>query len=207
MADPEEGVLRVASYSVHDSNLLLTVDATDVFGNPLNGYPVTAGAPGLAPVSGVTEGGRVTLLLPGAGSALQVNVTGPYGAETTVLLPGPGGAPPDPLGLVLLALFLGGVLGSALFFRFRRRGRKRTSLPTNGWEELLEQVEATPGEEAEALGALARMKGWPGDDTERALKDLETAGKVHREEDLEGKPRYYPGPLPSSTEPPPEGSP
>lgn len=207
LADPEEGVLRVVSFSVHHSDLLLDVSAADVFGNPLTGYPVSAEAPGFAPVSGVTEGGRVTLILPGAGSALQVNVTGPYGASTTVLLPGPGGAPPDPLGLVLLALFLGGVLGSGLFFRFRVRRRKRNPRTVGGREELLNQVEATPGEEAEALGAMARMKGWPGDDAEKDLEDLESSGKIHREQDPEGKARYYPGPTAPSEDPPPEGSP
>ncbi len=206
IADPEEGVLRVASYSVHGPDLFLTVEATDVYGNPLSGYPVTAQAPGLTPVSGVAEAGRVTLLLPGAGSALRVNVTGPYGAATTVLLPGPGSPPPDLLGLVLLALFLGGLLGSALFFRFRRKGRKAPPPLTDGREELLEQVEATPGEEADSLGALAQMKGWPGDDAGRELEALAASGKVHREEDAEGKTRYYPGPAPKSEETAREGA-
>jgi len=207
LADPEDGVLRVVSWSLHDSTLLLDVSASDIFGNPLSGYPVTAEAPGLAPVSGVTVGGRVTLLLPGGASALEVNVTGPYGASTTVLLPGPASPPPDPLSLVLLALFLGGVLGSGLFFHFRARRRKRSAPSGSPPDPLLSQVEATPGEEAESLGAMARMKGWSGEDATRDLVDLEEAGKVHREADPEGKDRYFPGPPPPVEEPSREDAP
>ncbi len=200
-ADAMRGTIRVLSWSREGSSLWLNLSVVDVFGNPLSGYPVEVSAPGLPTVGGTAEGGTLSLLLPGAASVGEVTLTGQHGASTTLELPGPATPEGGWVENALLALFLGGVLGAALFFRVRSWRRRRRPPEDRTPDPLLEAVEESPGEEVGALGEIARLRGWSGNDVEGGLSALERAGQVHREPDGAGGTRYYPGPAPTPGEP------
>ena len=155
----------------------------------------------LPTVGGTAEGGTLSLLLPGAASVGEVTLTGQHGASTTLELPGPASPAGSWVENALLALFLGGLLGTALFFRVRSWRRRRRSPEDRTPDPLLEAVEEAPGEELGALEEIARLRGWSGKGVEGALSGLERAGLVHREPDGTGGTRYYPGPAPTPGEP------
>ncbi|MDE1819225.1 MAG: PKD domain-containing protein [Euryarchaeota archaeon] len=201
-ANPSRAVLRLLSWERIGSSLLLNVSALDVYGNPLSNLTVEAKVPGGASVQGVVQGGNVSLLLPGAVGAADLELVGPDGAETMVVLPSGGDPPSGTVSLLLVAVFLGSTLATGTFIAWNRRrqrarrdkARRAQEPPTlseakGAMEEIIEHL---PGEDRASLLMLAEEHGIPRKDAEEALILLEQNHQATRRVDSEGIERWDP---------------
>ncbi len=208
-ANPLRAVLRLLSWERSGSSLLLNISALDAFGNPLSNFSVTAEVPGGPSVQGVAENGSLSLILPGATGASQLELLGPAGAQTTVLLPG-GSDPSSSADMLWVAMLLGGILATGLVLSWQRRRSRRskgagsTAKGTPGlleakgaMEEIIAQL---PGEDRASLLVLAEEHGIARQDAEEALVLLERDHRAVRTNDPEGVERWDP-PVPREEEP------
>lgn len=209
-ANPLRAVLRLLSWERSGSSLLLNISALDAFGNPLSNVSVTAEVPGGPSVQGVAENGSLSLILPGATGVSQLELLGPAGAQTTVLLPGGNNPSSSSTDLLLVATLLGGVLATGLVLSWQRRRSRRskgTRMSTKeapglmeakgAMEEIIAQL---PGEDRASLLVLAEEHGIARQDAEEALVLLERDHRAVRTNDSEGVERWDP-PVPREEEP------
>ncbi len=199
-ADASRAVLRLLSWERVGSSLLLNVSALDVYGNPLTNVTVTAEAPGGSTVSGTVVEGNVSLLLPGASGVSSLELLGPGGAQTDVVLPSGGDPASGETDLVLVAVGIGAVLAAGLLLSWqRRRSRAHRSSPKSELPSVLEAkgaieeiIEHLPGEDRDTLLLLAEEHGIPRKEAEEALVLLEQDHRATRRTDSEGVERWDP---------------
>lgn len=216
-ANPALAVLRLSSWAREGSALVLNVSALDVFGNPLSNISVTAEVPGGASVTASAWDGNVTLVLPGAAEAQQVELLGPAGSETWVTFPAAGDPSGSGEGLWLLAVFAGSVLAVGLFMTWRRRHRRSptpepaeplpTRSPSEAHEVVQEIIERLPGEDRDTLLRLAEEEGVPRSQAEEALATLEREHRIRKTKDENGEDRWELGTTPAHAPAPPTPSP
>lgn len=202
VADPSRTVLRLVSWQRLGSTLVLNVSVLDVYGNPLSGVSVTAQSPDGPSVQGEAEDGNLSLILPGAAGVSEVDLLGPDGAETTVVLPAGGDPGTSGSVLLLVAVLLVGAVAAGLFALWgrRRRGTKAPPPSSEGTPPSLveakgaleEIVRSLPGEDRASLLQLAEEHGIAREEAEEALEHLEREKRVRRRTEEDGRERWDP---------------
>ncbi len=196
--DVDRTVLRLTGFQREGTQLVLAIQATDVYGNPLDNVTVEGITNTGAEATGSVVDGRLILSIPGGANATSVTLHGPGGATTSADLPQGGGTGASDPVIALLGAAAVGALG--LFFVFRRRRRKvlppeasPEPLATPGDRELLlDLVAHDPSSSEEEILQRAEADGLEPSRARTALDALAREGLVHREIDPEGVPRWAP---------------
>jgi|GEM_PF-4039173 len=205
-ANPSRAVLTIEGIQREGSNLWIRIEASDVYGNPLQNYSVTAQVPGGPSTSGLTENGTLTLYLPGAAGAPEVILTGPDGAQTVARLEpaSPSSGAGDELGTgILVALGIASAAGLTYLGWRRSKRSVPPSSPSPGTEAeavVRHILEQWPDESRTGILLLADEEGIPRAEAGEALNRLVTAGLVVEQPDGAGIPRYHLAPAPEAPE-------